>query len=242
MTEPATAPSPFRSPPAWIVLGFLILGIAAVATAFFIPIPKRVDPTGPLPKAEPPTYHDAPPFALTERNGADITNADLDGKVWVASFQFTRCKFCPNVAATLSRLQSEIKLAERDDVRFVTFTIDPDHDTLDELKKYADNYRADPKKWWFVSGKAKYVRQLVNRGFKVAAVKNDNAPVNMMYDHSLKLLLIDKRGQIRGTFDGMVGQPEPDNNITDAELELLKKKFDESCTDLKMQIEELVKE
>ena len=83
---------------------------------------------------------------------------------------------------------------------------------------------------------------MVNRGFKVAAVKNDNAPVNMMYDHSLKLLLIDKRGQIRGTFDGMVGQPEPDKNITDAELELLKKKYDESCTDLKKQIEELVRE
>jgi protein SCO1 len=242
MSDPAPSPSLFRTPPAWVVLGFLVLGIAAVIAAFFIPVPVRPDSTGRIPNADPPTYHDAPPFLLTERNGAEIGNADLDGKVWVASFQFTRCQFCPNVAATLSRLQGEIKLSERDDVRFVTFTIDPDHDTPDELKKYADSFRADPKKWWFLTGKDKVIKQLVNRGFKVAAVKNDKAPVNRMYDHSLKLLLIDKRGRIRGTYDGMVGQPDPDQNASDAELKQLKEKYDESCKELKRQIEVLVKE
>jgi protein SCO1 len=110
------------------------------------------------------------------------------------------------------------------------------------LMKYADNYRADPKKWWFLTGKDKVIKQLVNRGFKVAAVKNEKAPVNMMYDHSLKLLLIDKKGRIRGTFDGMVGQPEPDQNATEAELKQLREKYDESCKELKRSIEELVKE
>jgi len=241
MNQMKTDAPRYRTPPSWVVMGFLVLGVMAVGAAFLLPVPKRLDPASAIPVVQPPQYPDAPFFQLTERNGQEISTADLDGKVWIASFQFTRCKYCPNVSATLAKLQKEIDLANRDDVRFVTFTIDPEYDTPDELKKYADNFRADPKKWWFLTGKEKYVHLLANRGFLVAASKNLAAPVNMRFDHTLKLLLVDKLGHIRGTFDGMIGEPTPEQNTTDADLALLKQKYDDSYADLKKQIELLTK-
>src|SRR5690348_6284344 len=83
-------------------------------------------------------------FALTERGGRTVTNADLAGKVWVASFVFTRCTGpCPQVTATVARAQAALR--DEPDVRLVTFTVDPQHDTADELKEYANHFGADPE-------------------------------------------------------------------------------------------------
>src|SRR5258708_812593 len=77
--------------------------------------------------AAPPALGPVGSFRLTERSGEAITNEDLLGRVWVASFQFTRCTGpCPQVSRTLARLQGD--LAGRRDLLLVTFTIDPEHD------------------------------------------------------------------------------------------------------------------
>ena len=124
-----------------------------------------------LPKnVEPEIAYPVPEFAFVERGGKTVTKADLLGKVWVASFVFTRCSGpCPAVTATVARLQSE--LAHEPNVRFVTFTIDPDRDTPDELKKYADRFRADPERWLFLTGKEAIVHELATSGFKLLAMK-----------------------------------------------------------------------
>src|SRR5262249_7015201 len=84
-----------------------------------------------------------PDFSLSERGGGTVSKADLRGKVWVASFVFTRCAgSCPQVAGTLSRLQRE--LPDRPDLLLVTFTVDPERDDPGELARYAERYHADP--------------------------------------------------------------------------------------------------
>src|SRR3954452_3323939 len=83
-------------------------------------------PGGPTPPADDIRFP-VPDFALTERSGKPVTKADLAGKVWVASFVFTRCPGpCPAVTATVARLQAD--LAGDPGVRFVTFTVDPERD------------------------------------------------------------------------------------------------------------------
>jgi len=143
-----------------------------------------------------------PDFTLIERGGKTVTKADLLGKVWVASFVFTRCSGpCPAVTATVARLQSE--LANEPNVRFVTFTIDPDRDTPDELKKYADRFRADPERWLFLTGKEAIVHELATSGFKLLAMKKPGGAAGDEFDHSSRLAVIDKAGIIRGYYDGM---------------------------------------
>ena len=229
-----------RGPPGWIVAGFLTLGIAAVVAAFFIPITKRDGgPKETSAVIQPPEYPAAPIFLLTERSGKEISNADLDGKIWIASFQYSRCKYCPSVAATMAKLQRELKLKERDDLRFVTFTIDPDHDTPDELKKYADRFDADPTKWLFLHGKEKYLHLLARRGFQFALNKTANPDPGLRFDHSLKLVLVDGTGQIRGTFDGMAAQPDESLHVSDKDLADLRAKFEASYASLKAMVAEL---
>ena len=204
-SKPAVA---FRAPPIWVVSIFLALGLVAIVAAFFIPM-GTVPTSKPAAAEQQPTpYPDAPVFYLTERDGSTKSSADLDGKIWVAAFAFTRCQFCPQVSATMDRLQSELKLANRDDLRFVTFTIDPDHDTPDELKKYAQKFHADPSKWWFLHGPKNYLHLLSIRGFKAGIKTNESGPISLKYDHFLDLIVVDKQGRIRGTFTGLPPERE----------------------------------
>jgi cytochrome oxidase Cu insertion factor (SCO1/SenC/PrrC family) len=161
--------------------------------------------------------HGAPPlddfgpvgdFSLTERGGRAVTAADLAGKVWVASFVFTRCTGpCPSVTATVANLQNDV--GNEPDVRLVTFTVDPEHDDPGELQKYADNFRAGDH-WMFLTGPEKEIDRLLIENFHVGV----DRPRGKELTHSTKLALVDRRGHVRGYFDGRKvdeqGQPVDD--------------------------------
>lgn len=226
-------PTGFRAPPPWVVILFLLLGMTAVGTAFFIPV-RLPGSTRPTTQAvvTPPEYPDAPPFLLTERDGTTVENTALDGKVWVAEFAYSRCKYCPQVSATMARLRDEMKLTDRDDFRLVTFSVDPDHDTVDELKKYAERFtRADDRRWLFLRGPRSYVEALCRRGFKVALEEKPDAPPEVRFDHFLDVLVIDKRGRVRGHYPGLPPDREGGQAV-----------FDEGYKELKEKVAELLKE
>lgn len=165
------------------------------------------------PKSTPPAAEDirlpVPAFALTERSGKRVTNADLAGKAWVASFVFTRCTGpCPAVTATMARLQSEI--GDQPGVRLVTFTVDPGRDDPAELTRYAANFRADPERWLFLTGSEAEIHALLKDGFKVAVERSTakNPDPGQEFDHSTRLAVVDKHGQIRGYFRGLADEDE----------------------------------
>ncbi len=150
-------------------------------------------------------------FALTERSGNAVTDADLKGKVWVASFIFTRCSGpCPHVSATMAKLQAE--LPQRDDLKLVTFTIDPEHDTPAVLTKYAANFNADPERWLFLTGPEKGIHELLTKRFKQAVEKNraPDAKPGEEFFHSSRLAVVDRNGTIRAVFDGKPADNQPD--------------------------------
>src|SRR5262245_4570141 len=109
-----------------------------------------------------------PAFSLTERSGQTVTDTTLSGKVWIAAFVSVRCTGpCPKVTATMERLQKELNLANRDDLRLVTFTVDPERDQPRELQEYARSHHADPDKWLFLTGKKEDIHRFLREGFKV---------------------------------------------------------------------------
>lgn len=138
-------------------------------------------------------------FNLTERSGNTLTNADLKNHIWIADFIFTSCGGpCPRMSARMSQLQSALSHAE--EVRLVSFTVDPERDTPEVLSRYANRYEADPDKWLFLTGDKGEIYDFARASLKLS-VRED--PENTHIIHSTKFVLIDKSGQIRGYYDSM---------------------------------------
>lgn len=161
-------------------------------------------------------------FALTERSGRKVTKADLLGKVWIASFVLVRCPDgkCPQVTQTMQRLQTEFE--SRKDVLLVTFTVDPDRDTPEELKRYADAHEADPDRWLFLTGSEDAVDELM-RSVYLRAGEGAKAAK----EHGLRLVVVDKQGNMRGSYIGMkptTGDAEADDELFDNEMKRLREK------------------
>jgi len=173
-------------------------------------------------------------FSLTERSGRPIGRADLLGKVWVADFIFTRCNGpCPAVTGGMARLQKD--LAAEKDVRLVSFSVDPEHDTTDVLSTYAGNFGADPERWLFVTGDRDTIFKLLRESFHVGVERNrvsDSTPGNAV-THSTRLVLVDRRGHIRGKYyEGATDSQDADGT----------KRFEQSQSQLRQDITALLRE
>jgi protein SCO1 len=143
-------------------------------------------------------------FSLTERSGRTVSRADLFGRVWVAAFIFTRCPGpCAQVSGSMARLQKEC--AGEDRLTLVSFTVDPDHDTPNVLQEYADRFGADPKRWLFLTGVRENVYRLIRESFRLTVQRTEGTArsPDAGVVHSTKLALVDRRGHIRGYFDGI---------------------------------------
>src|SRR6266540_5449943 len=151
------------------------------------------------PSAPLPEFGTVPAFELTERSGQTVTDETLRGKVWIASFVFTRCTGpCPQVTATMERLQKELNLSRRDDLRLVTFSVDPERDQPKELQEYARHFHADAEKWLFLTGKKEDIHRLLGEGFKVGVEEKppDQRQPGDEFGHDTHLVVVDHDGTI----------------------------------------------
>ena len=153
-----------------------------------------------------------PPFAFTERSGRLITNHDLTGKIWVADFVYTTCPGpCPLVTAGMAKIQDAV--VHDPQVQLVTFTVDPQTDTPPVLAKYADQFGADPNRWWFLTGAEKPLYDLIQNGFRLAVQDNRGQPPQdgqFTVTHSTYLALVDADGNVRGYYDGLTSDSRAD--------------------------------
>ncbi len=150
-------------------------------------------------------------FSLRDSEGETWTPEKLRGKVWVASFLFTRCLGgCPQVTSSMSEIQK--RTADRRDLMLVSFTVDPERDTPGELKKFAERFDANPARWKFLLGEEEAIHKMIREQFKLGIQRNSpgaskEVKAGFEIDHPLKLVVVDKQGQIRGYFPGL-----PDEN------------------------------
>lgn len=140
-----------------------------------------------------PELGDVPLFKLTLSSGEPFSSEILGGKVWVVDFFFTTCNGpCPRMSVQMNKLQDAV--AELDDVRLLSITIDPANDTPAELAAYARRYRADPGRWYFLTGPAADIRKISYDTFHLSDVGG-------ALEHSSRFALVDRKGRIRGYYE-----------------------------------------
>lgn len=139
-----------------------------------------------------------PEFALVDEQGRPVSHADLDGKVWVADFIFTRCAGqCPLMSSQMAKLQARFDGVET--VQFVSFTVDPSYDTPQILAAYAKRYGAPVAQWRFVTGDQDALWTLARTGFRLGVGEDGTAEEPIT--HSVRLVLVDQQRRIRGYYD-----------------------------------------
>lgn len=142
-------------------------------------------------------YHSLPAFKLTDQNGKPVTGGSFDKKIFVASFFYTGC---PNVCSEINENLRKLAVTYRKNsmVKFVSITVDPQHDDVPALKKYAAKYQLPADKWLFLTGDTAAVYNIARNGFLVNAAKLDKGE----FAFSDKLILIDADKRIRGYYAG----------------------------------------
>jgi protein SCO1/2 len=142
-----------------------------------------------------------PDFSLIERSGTKITLADLHGKIWIADFIYTQCTdTCTWQTADMAKLQE--RWISENDLRLVSISLDPEHDTPSLLTRFAARFHADGQRWLFLTGNKKQIDRLVEDGFALpASAVTDRAGAAPTIIHSPRFILIDRDGQIRGSYD-----------------------------------------
>ncbi|MBV9504286.1 MAG: SCO family protein [Acidobacteriia bacterium] len=139
-----------------------------------------------------PEFGQVPDFELTSQTGQTVNRQMLQGHVWVADFIFTTCPGpCPRMSSQMREVQSAT--AGSPDVKLVSFTVDPEHDTPPVLAAYGKHFLAQPDRWFFLTGSQAALNALGRDGFKLN-------PVDGTLDHSTRFVLVDQAYRIRGYY------------------------------------------
>jgi protein SCO1/2 len=145
-----------------------------------------------------PDMGPAPDFMLVSQDGTEVGPALLRGKVVLVTFIYTWCPdICPLLTDKLARVQDDLGASFGKDIAFVSITFDPERDTTEVLRAYAEAFDADPAGWFFLTGEVEAVREVATRYGVVTIPGVDGA-----IDHNLLTTLIDRRGRMRVQYLG----------------------------------------
>lgn len=174
----------------------LAIGTGGIVVALALAVVARsLRPRPPL-----PVLGHIPNFHLIDERAGSFTSATMLGHVSVVNFVFTRCtSSCPRLTARMAQLQARIA-RHADDVRIVSFSVDPENDTPPVLADYAARANADPTRWTFVTGPADDIARAVVLGFKISAAKVATGANDYDVIHGDWTVLVDRKGDVRGYY------------------------------------------
>lgn len=140
-----------------------------------------------------PILGQIPEFQLTAETGQTFDSRVLDGHIWIADFFYTTCTGpCPMMNSQMHLLQTQTA-GEFPDVRLVSFTVDPQHDTPPVLAEYSKHFKPDPARWTFLTGQQSKLNEIGLNGFKLNGVDGS-------LGHSTRFTLVDRQRRIRGYY------------------------------------------
>lgn len=145
-------------------------------------------------------FHKVPDFKLISQKGETITPEKLDDGVYVVNFFFATCPgICKKMSSQMVRVQE--KFRNNPAVKLVSITVNPEHDSVEVLQDYADQYGANNDQWYFLTGSREQIYTLAKEGFYLPVQQVEG---QQDFIHSEKFLLVDKNGHVRGIYDGTV--------------------------------------
>ncbi len=153
-------------------------------------------------------WHRVNNISLDNQLGDTVSLDDINGSIIIADYFFTRCpSICPTLTKNMKSLQDAMKMKDsrrRIDssyVRFLSFSVDPERDSPDVLKKYADKYAVNHDTWWFLTGDKKKIYDFAFNELKLGL--QDGKGIDSNFIHTQKFVLIDKNRNVRGYYNGL---------------------------------------
>ncbi|MFQ3671441.1 MAG: SCO family protein [Verrucomicrobiia bacterium] len=183
---------------AFIALGLIIAGFVG---AYFHVSLRHVEGLREGEEAL-PVFGQVPDFRLKERSGREVTLADLRNQPWVVNLIFTSCPAACGMMTTRMREVQEA-LRKTPEIKLVSITVDPEHDTPEVLAAYAERFLAKPAQWWFLTGDAETIRRVAVEGLLMGFEETPPEERERLgrFTHSTRFALVDGEGRVRGYYD-----------------------------------------
>lgn len=197
----------------WMI-GLLIVFCVAISIGYYFMIPEEK----PLPIINPVDLekemvdsdllrigfgHTIGDFTFQNQNNEIITQVEIEGKVFVAEYFFTTCgTICPKMNEQMKRVQ--FAYSNEEEVKILSFTVNPEVDTVEQMKRYAVRHGAKDGQWHFLTGTKEKLYDLARKSFfmlKPAEAQN-LGDAGSDFIHTNNFVLVDRQKRIRGYYDG----------------------------------------
>jgi protein SCO1/2 len=200
--EPVADQARGRLPPNPLYTVLASAAVATLALAFVVLVGRRkMADTAPA-----SGLGQVPSFEMPDQLGRPVSDRSLRGQALVVDFFFASCTTsCPMLTARMASVERAIETGEQQHGRrlpahLVSITLDPENDTPEVLRQYAERYGADAERWSFLSGRSADLDRVVVQGFKTTFHRADPSAGIATIMHGEWLVLVDARGAIRGYF------------------------------------------
>lgn len=142
-------------------------------------------------------YHKVGDFSFPSQTGATVTQDSIKNKIVIADVFFTSCPgICPKLSANMKRLHDYFEADS--EVRLLSISVDPEHDSVSVLKDYAARYEANPAKWYFLTGNKKALYEFAHKSFFFKAMEGTGGELGFIHDNTYRV--VDKEGRLRGSW------------------------------------------
>lgn len=174
----------------------MLLGVAFLSYYYFTYLqnPRRL-----------PTYgnpgHKVGGFSFIDQDGNTVTEKDVEGKIYVIEYFFTTCEgICPKMNENMTKVFSAYR--GQPDVMILSHSVDPEVDTIAQMKRYADKYGAESNQWKFLTGNKDSLYKMAIDDYLIPIADSTVDKISPTFIHTQKFVLIDKEKSVRGFYDG----------------------------------------